>query len=110
MAAAIDQVKSLAQEHGNELAFVVNHSGGKDSTTMLGFIRKEFPDSRTYAVMADTGFEHVLPFQRPPLRVHDALSSAWNSPLSAIRSALIWRWWSNAACFRRPSIASAPPI
>ncbi len=61
MAAAIDQVKSLAQEHGNELAFVVNHSGGKDSTRMLGFIRKKFPDSPTYAVMADTGFEHVLP-------------------------------------------------
>ncbi len=61
MAAAIDQVKSLAQEHGNELAFVVNHSGGKDLTRMLGFSRKEFPDSPTYAVMADTGFEHVSP-------------------------------------------------
>jgi len=61
MAVAIDQVKSLAQEHGNELAFVVNHSGGKDSARMLGFIRKKFPDSPTYAVMADTGFEHVLP-------------------------------------------------
>jgi 3'-phosphoadenosine 5'-phosphosulfate sulfotransferase (PAPS reductase)/FAD synthetase len=54
-------VKSLEQEHGNDLAFVVNHSGGKDSARMLGFIRKQFPDSPTYAVMADTGFEHVVP-------------------------------------------------
>ena len=45
MASTIDQVKSLEQGNGNDLAFVVNHSGGKDSTRMLGFIRKQFPDS-----------------------------------------------------------------
>jgi DNA sulfur modification protein DndC len=43
------------------LAFVVNHSGGKDSTRMLGFVRRRFPDSPTYTVMADTGFEHQNP-------------------------------------------------
>ena len=61
MAPACDQVRSLEQKHGNDLAFVVNHSGGKDSTRMLGFVRDNFPASTTYAVMADTGFEHVLP-------------------------------------------------
>ena len=61
MALAVDQVKSLVREHGNDLALVVNQSGGKDSTRMLGFLRNKFPDSPTYAVMADTGFEHVSP-------------------------------------------------
>jgi hypothetical protein len=27
------------EERGSDLAFVVNHSGGKDSTRMLGFVR-----------------------------------------------------------------------
>ncbi|WP_263359500.1 phosphoadenosine phosphosulfate reductase domain-containing protein [Acidicapsa ligni] len=57
----LGEVRRLAQEHGNDLALVVNHSGGKDSTRMLGYIRKKFPDVATYAVMADTGFEHLCP-------------------------------------------------
>jgi 3'-phosphoadenosine 5'-phosphosulfate sulfotransferase (PAPS reductase)/FAD synthetase len=61
MAQAIDQINSLVQQYGKDHAFVVNQSGGKDSTRMLGLIRKEVPDSPTFAVMADTGFEHVLP-------------------------------------------------
>ena len=46
---------------GDAVAFVVNHSGGKDSQRMLGFIRENFPTAKTYVVMADTGFEHVKP-------------------------------------------------
>ena len=61
MITELDEVRRLEAIHGNDLAFVLNHSGGKDSTTMLGLIRKKFPDSPTYAVMADTGFEHVSP-------------------------------------------------
>lgn len=38
MTHVLEQVQSLAQEHGSDLAFVMNHSGGKDSTRMLGFI------------------------------------------------------------------------
>ena len=57
----MEQVSRLAQEHGNDLAFVVNHSGGKDSTRMMGLVRQMFPDSPTYAVMAYTGFEHQSP-------------------------------------------------
>src|SRR6185312_4573763 len=46
----------LQREHEADFAFVVNHSGGKDSTRMLGFVHRRFPESRTHAVMADTGF------------------------------------------------------
>ena len=45
----------------SRLALVVNLSGGKDSTRMLGYVRSRFPDVTTYCVMADTGFEHVRP-------------------------------------------------
>lgn len=61
MTTDLDEVRRLQQQHGANLAFVVNHSGGKDSTRMLGFVRRKFPDTPTYAVMADTGFEHQKP-------------------------------------------------
>ncbi len=57
----LDAVCELVQQHGSNLAFVVNHSGGKDSTRMLGLVRNKFRDSPTYTVMADTGFEHQRP-------------------------------------------------
>ena len=61
MAMELEAVRRLVQERGSDLAFVVNHSGGKDSTRMLGFVRNKFRDSPTYVVMADTGFEHQRP-------------------------------------------------
>ena len=61
MTQEMEQVCGLVQKHGDDLAFVVSHSGGKDSTRMLGLVRQKFPDSSAYAVMADTGFEHVSP-------------------------------------------------
>ncbi len=61
MSGEMEQVCALIQEHKDDVAIVVNHSGGKDSTRMLGLVRKKFPDVRTYAVMADTGFEHKSP-------------------------------------------------
>lgn len=61
MATDLDDVRNLHKVHGADLSFVVNHSGGKDSTRMLGLVRRKFPDSPTYAVMADTGFEHKKP-------------------------------------------------
>jgi DNA sulfur modification protein DndC len=57
----MEQIRELVQAHGNNLAFVVNHSGGKDSTRMLGLVRESFADVATHVVMADTGFEHVAP-------------------------------------------------
>ena len=57
----IKTVQALAALHGSNFAIVVNHSGGKDSQRMLGFIRDNFPEVKTYVVMADTGFEHVRP-------------------------------------------------
>ena len=61
MTESMERVRRLEQEHGSNLALVVNHSGGKDSTRMLGLVRQKFPDVPTYAVMADTGFEHKAP-------------------------------------------------
>jgi DNA sulfur modification protein DndC len=61
MTQGLEEVQCLAHEYGSDLALVVNHSGGKDSTRMLGFVRKKFQETPTYAVMADTGFEHVSP-------------------------------------------------
>ena len=58
MTEEIERIRCLAQQHGDDIAFVVNHSGGKDSTRMLGLVRQLFPNSPTYAVMADRGFEH----------------------------------------------------
>lgn len=57
----LEHIQNLAVEHGKDLALVVNCSGGKDSIRMLGYIRDQFPDIKTYVVMADTGFEHTRP-------------------------------------------------
>lgn len=61
MATDLDAVRALEEQHGADLAFVVNHSGGKDSTRMLGFVLQRFRESQAYAVMSDTGFEHQRP-------------------------------------------------
>ncbi len=61
MTAEMEQLSRLVQECGEGLAFVVNQSGGKDSTRMMGLVRQRFPYAPTYAVMADTGFEHIAP-------------------------------------------------
>jgi DNA sulfur modification protein DndC len=45
----------------DRVALVINLSGGKDSTRMLGYLRDRFPKIPAYCVMADTGFEHVRP-------------------------------------------------
>jgi len=51
------------------LRLSVNHSGGKDSTRTLGFVRNKFRDSPTHVVMADTGFEHqTADLRKPTLR------------------------------------------
>ena len=47
MAIELEAVRRLVQERGSDLAFVVNHSGGKDSTRMLGFVRNKFRESPT---------------------------------------------------------------
>ena len=63
MTEALAQVRRLAQEHGNDLACVVNHSGGKDSTRMMGLVRQMFLDFPTHAVMADTALNTSRPSQ-----------------------------------------------
>mgnify|MGYP000851059424 CR=1 FL=1 len=40
------------------MVFVVNFSGGKDSTAMLVWLCENYPDVPKHVVMADTGWEH----------------------------------------------------
>lgn len=54
----LNEVRRLVAMYEKDVALVVNHSGGKDSTRMLGYIREHLPNVKTYVVMADTGFEH----------------------------------------------------
>jgi 3'-phosphoadenosine 5'-phosphosulfate sulfotransferase (PAPS reductase)/FAD synthetase len=61
MTTEMEQVRRSAQQHCDDFAFVVNQSGGKDSTGMMGLVRQTFPYAPTYADMADTGFEHIAP-------------------------------------------------
>jgi DNA sulfur modification protein DndC len=61
MCHSFEEVKRLSQRFVGSVAFVINQSGGKDSTRMLGFVRERLPEATTFAVMADTGFEHQRP-------------------------------------------------
>ena len=65
-------------------ALLLNLSGGKDSTRMLGFVRENYPTLKTYAVMADTGFEHV----RPVLAVEWCrdIAARFGLPLTVVRN------------------------
>lgn len=84
MCHSLDAVKRIVARFDDSVAFVINHSGGKDSTRMLGFVRDSFPNSPTFAVMADTGFEH----QRPISAEEFARSrcSDFNIPLIVVRN------------------------
>jgi DNA sulfur modification protein DndC len=44
-----------------DIALVINVSGGKDSQYMLEVLCERFPHVEKHVVMADTGFEHVKP-------------------------------------------------
>jgi 3'-phosphoadenosine 5'-phosphosulfate sulfotransferase (PAPS reductase)/FAD synthetase len=70
VAVELEAMRRLVQERGGDLAFVVNHSGGKDSTRMLGLVRNKFRDSSTHVVMADTGFEHQRPISAADFARH----------------------------------------
>jgi DNA sulfur modification protein DndC len=61
MSKTINRARELLGHHEGQLAFVVNHSGGKDSMRMLGWIRDQLLDADLYPVLADTGFEHQSP-------------------------------------------------
>jgi len=43
-------------QYKEQAALIINVSGGKDSTRMLGYLRSQFPTIPAYCVMADTGF------------------------------------------------------
>jgi 3'-phosphoadenosine 5'-phosphosulfate sulfotransferase (PAPS reductase)/FAD synthetase len=50
----------MSKRH-EDMALVINMSGGKDSVYMLGKLCAEYPNAKKYVVMADTGFEHEKP-------------------------------------------------
>lgn len=66
------------------LALLLNLSGGKDSTRMLGLVREKFPRVKTYAVMADTGFEHVKPVSA--VEWCRKLAARFDLPLTVVRN------------------------
>lgn len=103
----LDYVKQLVEQHGDALAFVVNVSGGKDSTRMLGFIHAHFPDQKTYVVMADTGFEHVKPVSAEDFARRIAVRTVSILPWSRTRTKPTWRWLNAVACFRLPPHGNA---
>ena len=57
-------VREILRSPTASTALLLNLSGGKDSTRMLGLVREKYPTVKTYAVMADTGFEHVKQSQQ----------------------------------------------
>lgn len=65
-------------------ALLLNLSGGKDSTRMLGLVRQKFPTLKTYAVMADTGFEHVKPV--PAVEWCREIAARFDLPLTVVRN------------------------
>ena len=65
-------------------ALLLNLSGGKDSTRMLGLVREKYPNLKTYAVMADTGFEHVKPV--PAVDWCREIAARFDLPLTVVRN------------------------
>lgn len=84
MCHSLDKVKRLVARFDGSVAFVINHSGGKDSTRMLGLVRESFPNTDTFAVISDTGFEH----QRPVSAMDFARSRCadFDVPLTVVRN------------------------
>ena len=66
------------------VALVINLSGGKDSTRMLGYLRDRFPAVPAYCVMADTGFEPVRPV--PAVQWTRTLCSRFGVELHVVRN------------------------
>ena len=66
------------------VALLLNLSGGKDSTRMLGLLRQQFPTLKMYAVMADTGFEHVKPV--PAVEWCREIAARFGLPLTVVRN------------------------
>jgi hypothetical protein len=56
-------LSDVSKKNNDDVIFVVNHSGGKDSMHMLGGLRAEYLDVETICVTADTGFENRKPIR-----------------------------------------------
>lgn len=84
MCHSLEELKRLVSRFDGSVAFVINHSGGKDSTRMLGFVRECFPDIPTFAVMADTEFEHQRPI--PAIDFARSRCTDFNVSLTVVRN------------------------
>jgi 3'-phosphoadenosine 5'-phosphosulfate sulfotransferase (PAPS reductase)/FAD synthetase len=84
MCHSLEEVKRLVARFNDSVVFVINHSGGKDSTRMLGFVRECFPNMPAVAVMADTGFEHQRPISAE-IFAHSRCTK-FNVPLTVVRN------------------------
>lgn len=88
----LDEAKRLVARFDDSVVFVINHSGGKDSTRMLGFVRERFPNMPALDVMANTGFEHQRPISAQDFA--RAGCTEFNVPLAVGRNPR--RTWGNA--------------
>jgi DNA sulfur modification protein DndC len=80
----LESVRGLIAEHGENAAFVVNISGGKDSLRMLGMLKELFPRQKMYVVFADTGFEHIKPI--PAAEWATGQAAAFGEELHVVRN------------------------
>jgi 3'-phosphoadenosine 5'-phosphosulfate sulfotransferase (PAPS reductase)/FAD synthetase len=84
MCHSLDEVKRLVARFEGSVAFLINHSGGKDSTRMLGVVRECFPNVPAFAVIADAGFEHQRPISAADFARDRCLE--FNVPLTVVRN------------------------
>lgn len=78
------EVDALVRSHDGDVAFVVNVSGGKDSTRTLGAVAALFPNNPLYVVMADTGFEHQKPI--PAVEWAGSITARFGYKLDVVRN------------------------
>jgi len=110
MCHSLDEVKRLVTRFDDSVAFVINHSGGKDSTRMLGFVRQCFPSVLHLASWPTPDSNTDVRLRLKTSHVLGAQTSTFGLLLSAIHAALTSRWSSSVACLPRHSIGNASRI
>jgi 3'-phosphoadenosine 5'-phosphosulfate sulfotransferase (PAPS reductase)/FAD synthetase len=86
MIVGLVEVRELSRENSAGVALVVSHSGGKDSTRMLGVLQRELPELPIYCVLADTGLEHQTPVSAEDWVQIRCASHAHPVPVTVVRN------------------------
>jgi hypothetical protein len=64
METVADHLSDVSKKNNDDVVFVVNHSGGKDSMRMLGRVREEYPDVETIALQSPLASNSGSRFRR----------------------------------------------